>query len=213
MVRLNMLRSKKGFTLVELAIVLVIIGIILGAVLKGQEMINSAKVKRLYGQQKEIVAAIYTYYDKYGKFPGDDNGTGIATRWNPPTYYAAGNGNGLIDGGVTGTDAAPGTMFTCAAATASETCGMWDHLRRSNILSGALDGTNSTNAYGGTVGVANVVVSTLTVNWIGFSRVPSSVAQQLDTQYDDGVATTGSIRALAAYVAGSDVPILLFFKL
>jgi prepilin-type N-terminal cleavage/methylation domain-containing protein len=207
------LRNQKGFTLVELAIVLVIIGIMLGAVLKGQEMINNAKVKRLYGQQKEIVAAIYTYYDKFGKFPGDDNGTGIATRWNPATYYTAGNGNGLIDGGATGTDAAPGTMFTCAAATASETCGMWDHLRRSNILSGPLDGTNTSNAYGGTVGVANVAVSTLTINWIGFSRVPSNVAQQLDTQYDDGVATTGSIRALAAYTAGSEAPILLFFKL
>jgi prepilin-type N-terminal cleavage/methylation domain-containing protein len=210
---LRKLKNQKGFTLVELAIVLVIIGIMLGAVLKGQEMINNAKVKRLYAQQKEIVAAIYTYYDKFGKFPGDDNAAGIATRWNPPTYYTAGNGNGLVDGGATGTDAAPGTMFTCAAATASETCGMWDHMRRSNILSGPLDGTNATNAYGGTVGVANVAVSALTVNWIGFSRIPSDVAQQLDTQYDDGVGTTGSIRALAAYTAGSTAPISLFFKL
>ncbi|MCX5810978.1 MAG: prepilin-type N-terminal cleavage/methylation domain-containing protein [Proteobacteria bacterium] len=207
------LKDQKGFTLVELAIVLVIIGIMLGAVLKGQEMINSAKSKRLYSQQREIAAAIYTYYDKYAKYPGDDNGTGIGTRWNPVTYYTAGNGNGLIDGGATGTDAAPGTMFTCAAATASETCGMWDHMRRSNILSGPLDGTNPTNPYGGTVGAANVAVSTLTVNWIGFSRVPSNIAQQIDIQYDDGIATTGSIRALAAYTAGSEAPILLFFKL
>jgi prepilin-type N-terminal cleavage/methylation domain-containing protein len=63
------LRSNKGFTLVELAIVLVIIGIILGAVLKGQELINNAKMKRAYNQYREVLAAVYTYYDKYGKYP------------------------------------------------------------------------------------------------------------------------------------------------
>ena len=54
---MNVSRNEKGFTLVELAIVLVIIGIILGAVLKGQELINSAKIKRVYNQQREMVAA------------------------------------------------------------------------------------------------------------------------------------------------------------
>jgi prepilin-type N-terminal cleavage/methylation domain-containing protein len=213
MTSLRNLKNQKGFTLVELAIVLVIIGIMLGAVLKGQEMISSAKAKRLYGQQQEVAAAIYTYYDKFGKYPGDDNGTGLATRWAPPTYYTTGNGNGLVDGGATGTDAAPGSMFTCAAATANEVCGMWDQIRRSNIISGPLNGTNPSHAYGGTVGVANVAVSGLTTNWIGFSRIPSNVALQLDTQYDDGIATTGSIRALNAYVGGSEAPISLFFKL
>jgi len=68
----KIVRNHKGFTLVELAIVLVIIGIILGAVLKGQELINNAKIKRLYNQQREIMAALYTYYDRYSYFPGDD---------------------------------------------------------------------------------------------------------------------------------------------
>ena len=65
-------RNQKGFTLVELAIVLVIIGIILGAVLKGQALINNAKIKRVYNQQREVLAAVYSYFDKYSFFPGDD---------------------------------------------------------------------------------------------------------------------------------------------
>ncbi|WP_293446082.1 prepilin-type N-terminal cleavage/methylation domain-containing protein, partial [Persephonella sp.] len=65
-----MKESQKGFTLVELAIVLVIIGIILGAVLKGQELIKNAKEKRLYNTYREMIAAINTYLDRYNALPG-----------------------------------------------------------------------------------------------------------------------------------------------
>ncbi len=72
---------------------------------------------------------------------------------------------------------------------------------------------NPRNAYGGTIGVANVAVSGLTVNWIGLSQIPDQHAQQIDLQYDDGDATTGSIRALAAYSAATpEAPISLFFR-
>ena len=87
-------------------------------------------------------------------------------------------------------------MFTCAAAATTEGCRLWDHLKRSNILAGAVNSTNPANPYGGTIGVAYVTISGLATNWIGLSNIPSNVAQDLDTSYDDGVATTGSIRAL-----------------
>ncbi len=211
---LRTLRNSKGFTLVELAIVLVIIGIILGAVLKGQELINNARTKRVYTDVQGVTAGIYTYMDKYAlKLPGDDpNATAVlrGVGWVVGTGGVL--GNGLIEGGAAGTDGAPGSMFTCAAATTTETCEIWQHLKRANILTGALNSTNPSNAYGGTIGVANVAVSGQTANWIGLSNIPANVAQQIDTQYDDGVATTGSIRALVAYTAGSQDPILLFFR-
>lgn len=63
----------KGFTLIEMAIVLVIIGIILGAVLKGQDLITNAKAKKIASQVRGIESAIWGYYDKFGKLPGDTN--------------------------------------------------------------------------------------------------------------------------------------------
>lgn len=202
----NTIRNSKGFTLVELAIVLVIIGIILGAVLKGQELINNAKMKRAYNDVRGVTAGIYTYMDKYGlKLPGDDNNiAGRGAGWAAGTGGTL--GNGLIEGETIV------TMFTCAAGATTEACRLWDHLKRSNILTGAINSTNPANAYGGTVGVANIAVSGLTANWIGMSNIPSNVAQQIDIQYDDGVGTTGSIRAAAAYAAGSEAPISLFFR-
>ena len=67
-----MKRNQSGFTLIEIAIVLVIIGLLLGGVLKGQELINSAKVKNLATDFKNVPIYIYGYQDKYKALPGDD---------------------------------------------------------------------------------------------------------------------------------------------
>jgi len=77
--------KTRGFTLVELAIVLVIIGIILGAILKGQELINNAKVKRLQNDLRGLESAIWTFYDRHGKFPGDCNNNGTIDYQLPTT--------------------------------------------------------------------------------------------------------------------------------
>ena len=67
------MNKQKGFTLVELAIVLVIIGIILGAVLKGGVLIDSSKGKRVTNDMKGFEAMLWTFYDRKGHWPGDCN--------------------------------------------------------------------------------------------------------------------------------------------
>ena len=96
--------NQKGFTLVEIAIVLVIIGLLLGGILKGQEMITQAKIKNVVADFSGISAAYYGYQDRYRAIPGDD--LNAATRWSGAT---AGNGNGVVGGKYNA---------TCATATA-----------------------------------------------------------------------------------------------
>ena len=64
--------SQSGYTLVEIAIVLVIIGLLLGGVLKGQELIYNQKVKSTYDNYRQYTAAMYGYQDRYKALPGDD---------------------------------------------------------------------------------------------------------------------------------------------
>ena len=62
-------RRQSGFTLIEIAIVLVIIGLLLGGILKGQELINSARVKNLATDFRNIPVFIYGYQDKFRALP------------------------------------------------------------------------------------------------------------------------------------------------
>ena len=86
--------QQSGFTLVEIAIVLVIIGLLLGGILKGQELINSAKVKNLANDFRTIPTYIYAYQDKYKNLPGDDNAvaTHLGASGTQATVGAVGNG-------------------------------------------------------------------------------------------------------------------------
>ncbi len=64
-------QSERGFTLVELAIVMIIIGLLIGGILKGQELINNARVSSTAAQAKAIESGISTFRDKYAGLPGD----------------------------------------------------------------------------------------------------------------------------------------------
>ena len=137
-------KTNKGFTLVELAIVLVIIGLIIGAVLKGQDLIDNAKSKKFVSHSRAWEIAQWTYLDRKGVFTGDDNKNGKigdghvkeaftgATFTNPP--YETNDANTITMGSLTyyvffgteaGADAGKNVMYicksaACAAFTASE---------------------------------------------------------------------------------------------
>lgn len=98
-------RAQAGFTLVELAIVLVIIGLIVGGVLVGQDLIKSAEIRATISQIEKFNAAANTFRDKHGNLPGDLN-TARATQFNiaptaRPGTAGQGNGDGVVQGGAT----------------------------------------------------------------------------------------------------------------
>jgi prepilin-type N-terminal cleavage/methylation domain-containing protein len=156
------MRSKQsGFTLVEIAIVLVIIGLLLGGVLKGQELINSAKVKNMAVDFRNIPLFIYGYQDKYKALPGDhataatvlsgaSNAVGPTTTGDPAVTCATNcRGNGVIDGVWNSTGA------TVAASTETEM--FWAHVRLAGLAAGPTSITDTgyypTNADGGRIGI------------------------------------------------------------
>jgi len=182
-------RTQKGFTLVEIAIVLVIIGLLLGGILKGQEMITQAKIKNVVADFSGISAAYYGYQDRYRAIPGDD--LTAATRWTTPTAAIAGNGDGIVGGTYNNAGA------VCTAAV--EACSWWDHLRRAGFVAG--NGVlQPFNAVTGILGVqtGNGAGSTALGGFGGLivcsAGLPDKIAIAVDTQMDDGVIGTGTVR-------------------
>ncbi|CAG1000398.1 hypothetical protein MTYP_02833 [Methylophilaceae bacterium] len=178
-----MKRNQTGFTLIEIAIVLVIIGLLLGGVLKGQEMINSAKVKNLAGDFKNTPALLYGYQDKFRALPGDD----ASAVSHVSATATNGNGNGVIEG-----------LWNAASG---ESFNFWEHTRLAGLATG---GTGlPTNAVGGKLGVTgSTPITSLPGSFIVCSgNIPGKIALQLDTTIDDGNTSTGSLRALLSTTA------------
>lgn len=177
---------QTGFTLVELAIVLVVIGLILGMAFKGKDLIDSAKVKNLAAQYNKIVAASNTFYEKYGSYPGD----GCSANGNPATVAACnGTRNGVID-------------------DANEAAAFWVLLvQRTNILTAADRRSvfgQDWNISDDNIGAANANASRTGNrgnNYLYIGQAPTDSASDmrfvcaLDRLIDDGVAGTGLIRS------------------
>src|SRR5712692_9704801 len=142
--------TEAGFTLVEIAIVLVIIGLLLGGILKGQEMITQAKIKNVVNDFNGITVAVTSYQDRYRFLPGDDKGA--TARWTIQAP-ASGDGDGIILGKYNA------TVAGVTPTTAEESNLFWQHLRIAGfvpgVTTGAGTGTQPPNAAGGMIGVQN----------------------------------------------------------
>src|SRR5690242_11042809 len=112
-----MKKQQQGFTLIEIAIVLVIIGLLLGGVLKGQELITGARVRNLIGQQDGVKAAYFGFLDRYRALPGDFK--------NASTTIDATATNGDGDGVISDT------------GTTKESINAWEHLAKAGFINGS----------------------------------------------------------------------------
>ncbi len=172
-------KNQKGFTLIEIVIVLIIIGLLIGGVLQGQSMIRNARVKRLVTDVDGLRAAVLTYQDRYNMLPGDENSTTA-----PTGDTNNGNNNGLFN---------------------ENTGWAMQDLRLAQLIAGT--GTPlPTHSFGGTLSLQyNAIGGGAARNNIVATNVPAEVCQKIDSKYDDGVNTTGDIRGSAAYTAGTTI--------
>lgn len=198
-----MKKQQSGFTLVEIAIVMVIIGLLLGGVLKGQEVITNARIKNVNNDFSGVSAAVYSYQDRYAELPGDDSAADAHVGGSLAT--AANRGDGVIDG-----DFDDATCTNPAADNDPEPCLVWEHLRLAGLVSGdSASGIQSLNAFNGITGLETgdgvaATDNSLTGLFIGFAGITGDMAVILDSQNDDGNPNLGSIRAVNA--VGDAIP-------
>ncbi len=191
----NKRSTQTGFTLVEIAIVLVIIGLLLGGILKGQEMITNAKIKNVINDLNGITAAVNSYQDRYRALAGDELNATVAARW---TGAFGGDGNGVLCTGACGfTPPGYNTAPAAPSATSPEVGLFWLHLRLAGFVQGPTSGISSTaqptNAANGITGVQTTGMG-FNSNIICTSNLPDKIASAVDVQMDDGGSGTGQVR-------------------
>ncbi len=194
-------RDRNGFTLVELSIVLVIIGLIIGGVLTGQQIIQNARITNAINNIQAYQAQFQTYAQNNGALPGDD--PSASTRF-PSLSSDTETVNGNNDGKV-GT----GSSFDVADTTgkAGESRLVWAHLRAAGLVKNQVtDGSTAVqppNPFGGVYGFQDGAFGTVfTTTTLCFDKVPSGAAQAIDARIDDGTSNAGAIQA-AIYGTGS----------
>jgi prepilin-type N-terminal cleavage/methylation domain-containing protein len=178
-----MRKLQAGFTLVELAIVLMIIGLLIGGILKGQELIENARITSTIRQFKSYDAAVITFRDSYGAWPGDmlSPGTRLPDCSTSLACNTPGNNNGILgDAGI-------------------EMNNFWQHLAKANLISG-ID-FSSISSIGPKTPLNNFQITAsgtwsypFTGNWYYLNLIPYHAAQ-IDRKMDDGKPSTGDIWA------------------
>lgn len=197
--------NQQGFTLIEIAIVLVIIGLLLGGVLKGQELITSARVRNLIAQQDGIKAAFFGFQDRFRAYPGDYASASVTLKCPTGNSCLNGNGNGIIQ-----RTAVPITV-NGVASEVNETILAWMHLASAGFLNGsytmtpgdstANDNNNPKNPYNIFLELIydGVYADTTTPppakhNLKTGAQVPVEIISEVDRKIDDGNGLRGGFR-------------------
>jgi prepilin-type N-terminal cleavage/methylation domain-containing protein len=204
------MKKQSGFTLIEIAIVLVIIGLLLGGVLKGQELITSARVRNLISQQDGVKAAYFGFLDRYRALPGDYT-TATTNIANIVATAACNNGNGNGNGRIENT------------AGLQENILAWEHLSKAGFISGSYTCAATATA---SSAPANAFAVFLELMWDNVfddptgaapasaarhnlktgGQIPSDLLGEVDRKIDDGSATGGAFR-FSAYNGGAGAPV------
>lgn len=214
--------AMQGFTLIELSIVLVIIGLIVGGILVGQDLISAAEIRATVAQVEKYNAAVNTFRTKYNGIPGDlpsaqATAFGLFTDETATAGHA--DGNGLIEGGASGSVSAYGEVLV-----------FWRQLSDANLLDASLGTTGNSliTSAGAPTGAVTLINQSLpgsktnptnyftvyAVNglnyyqlgpWSGFSAAGTWTfgtsgltpiqAYNMDIKLDDGMPLTGAVQA------------------
>lgn len=172
-------RAQKGFTLVEIAIVLVIIGLLLGGVLKGQELINSAKIKSDTDTLVALQAASYAYRDRIGSYPGDATAAGAT------------------DGQILISNSSATTANSLFADLAAQEFISSDIIK-SEYIPEAYFAAGYSAAAAAATGIAIAGKNQVCL------FTTADLAKGVDTKLDDGVITTGKVQAITLGTAVGD---------
>lgn len=203
---------RAGFTLVELSIVLVILGLLVGGVLSGQSLIRASELRSIAGERDKYVTALNAFKDKYMALPGDMK--------NAFAFWGAACGTDTTDVGVDASDTGcngdgDGKIIF------DETFKAWGHLSRAGLIEGNYDGFGSeytaTNIprskfpnagwsllsdFGDAAGASPnsglyLAIGRVDLTATNLNTIPSLTngeAWNLDTKMDDGRASTGALR-------------------
>jgi prepilin-type N-terminal cleavage/methylation domain-containing protein len=126
---------KSGFSLVELSIVLVILGLLTGGILGGQSLIRASELRTVSTEHGRYVAAVHSFRDKYFQLPGDlSNATNIwGTAANCP-------GNSTQGSTTSATCNGDGNGKIMNTGTSSERYRAWQHLANAGLIEGSFSG-------------------------------------------------------------------------
>jgi len=189
-------RTQQGFTLVEIAIVLVIVGLMLAGVFKGQSLIDSARVRSMASEVSGIRSAWYSFQERYRALPGDFQSAGTQI----DSAAVSGNGNGKIDDNA-------------------ERAGVWQQLSLAGFINGSYNGSQSgagsasdvdcttgtcpKNPFNGFYKISYSAQAADVVNpsheiFTG-NQIPVGILAELDRKLDDGLPTSGRFRVHRSY--------------